>query len=347
VTDPPRHARRRRLRPLRWAARIAGALLVVVVVSVVTVLAASTIWWRADPPVTERSRGVNAVWLRHAWIGEPHAPAEYDALGATLRRAEISDAFFHAGPFRPDGTVDPARYANAGALLAAMDRAAPGVRSQAYLGQVERRGGGPLDVTDPAVRTAILGTARAFLDLGFAGIHYDIEPVVSGDPHFLELLAETHALTRSRGAVLSVALEEVAPAGPWLRLARAIPNVAEPSMLRPGYLSAIADRVDQIAIMTYGIFLPTEALFGRYMASQTEQVADIVGGRATVFMGVPSEDHPKRPAESVRSGVRGARRGLASLGPERTGDVGLALFAEWTTTGAEWDDWETGWVHPR
>jgi hypothetical protein len=344
---PTRPPRRRAGRRLRRAGRVAGGGLAVLVISLVTVLVASTVWWRADPPVTVRSRGVNALWLRHAWVGEPHTQAEYAALGAMLRRGDISDALFHAGPLAPDGTVRPARYANASELLRALDRVAPGVRPQAYLGQVERRGGGPLDVTDPAVRAAVVGTARALLDLGFGGIHYDIEPVVSGDPHFLELLDETHALTRSRGAVLSVALEEVAPAGPWLQLARAVPNVPEPSLLRPAYLSAIADRVDQVAIMTYGIFLPTEALFGRYMASQTEQVAGIVGDRATVFMGVPSEDHPRRPAESVRSGVRGARRGLAALGPGHTGDVGLALFAEWTTTEAEWAEWERGWVHPR
>ena len=102
--------------------------------------------------------------------------------------------------------------------------------------------------------------------------------------------------------------------------------------------------MDQIALMTYGSFLPADYLFGRYVAWQTKRTADLVGDRVTVFMGVPTEDHPWRPAETMASGLRGVRKGLAGVDDERAGRVGVAVFADWTTSEAEWADYRRGWV---
>src|SRR6266545_3159481 len=151
-----------------WAGGVLGGVVAVVVV-------ATWVWWWPAPSAGQGSRGVNALWARHQWVGQGHSDGEYRALADTLRRGEISDVFFHVGPLDPDGSIPPGRYAHARALLAAMDRLAPGVRSQAYVGQVTSQGGGPLDLTRQAVRDRIVGTARTLLDLGFKGIHYDIE----------------------------------------------------------------------------------------------------------------------------------------------------------------------------
>src|SRR5205814_10212955 len=103
----------------------------------------------------------------HTWVAAPHSAADYPALAARLRAARISAAFFHAGPLGPDGAVAPERVRYAGQLLAAMARYAPGIRAQAYLGQVERRGGGPLDLGDPAARAGVVATAARLVRLGF------------------------------------------------------------------------------------------------------------------------------------------------------------------------------------
>jgi len=334
----------------RWPARLlrlagwasAGMALVLVVV-----LGATWLWWRPAPPATERSRGVNALWLGHRWVGQPHSAAEYAALAGTLRRAGISDALFHAGPLNGDGTVPADRYRHAGALLDALRQRVPTVRPQAYLGQVERRGGGPLDLGVPVVRQAIVGSAGRLLDLGFKGVHYDIEPIYPGNQGFLDLLEQTHQLTRARGAVLSVAVEELAVAGrPQRAVMGAVPGVRAVAWQSPAYLEQVAARVDQVAVMTYGTGLPTDWLFGRYVARQTEQVVRLIGGQVTVFMGIPTENHPWRWAETVRSGVRGVRKGLAALDRAGvpTGNVGVALFAEWTTTPSEWATLERDWT---
>jgi hypothetical protein len=188
-----------------------------------------------------------------------------------------------------------------------------------------------------------VATAGRLLALCFDGIHYDIEPIHPGDPHFLDLLERTRELTRARGAVLSVALEELELAAAQRPLAT-LPVVGHAPRMTRSYLRAVAERVDQVAIMTYGTQLPADWLFGRYVAWQTEQVVEAVGGRADVLMGVPTEDVIW--SEHVRSGIRGVRKGLAGMPPARRARVGVAVFAEWTTTSQEWAAYREEWLAP-
>jgi len=280
-------------------------------------------------------------------VGDEHSDADYQALADLLRRNEISDVFFHAGPLEADGGVRADRTGHAGALVAAMARYAPDVRVQAYLGQIEHRGGGPLDLGDGEVRDRIVRTAEQFLDLGFEGIHYDIEPVYSGDQGFLDLLNRTHAVTQSHGAVLSVALEQLELVPGEQRVigtfVRAYHNPTRE------FLRDTAERVDQVAIMTYDTGLPADWLFGAYMARQTEEVVETIGDDVTVFMGIPTYDEGSfwrfhASAENMRSGIRGVRKGLDRLSRDNTNNVGIAIFAEWTTDDDEWKAYSSAWL---
>lgn len=313
---------------------------------VVFVLFAIWLWWRAEPDDDQRSRGVNALWAAHTWAGDPHSDAEYRAFADLLRDHEISDVFVHAGPLERDGRVPGGRVAHAQAFTEAMRRHAPEIRVQAYLGQIEERGGGPLDLDDPAVRDGIVWTAGEMLALGFEGIHYDIEPIYPGDESFIELLDRTRALTGARGAVLSVALEQLEFVPSARRAIRLLlPGYHDPT---EDFLRDVARHVDQVAIMTYDSGLPAASLFGAHMAWQTERVIDAVGDDVTVFMGVPTYDGGSRRfnarAENIRTGVRGVRKGLGRLDDGRTRNVGIAIFAEWTTTPDEWEGFARDWL---
>src|SRR5215472_4882942 len=260
----------------------------VVATAAVPVLVAS-VWWLPGPPAAARSSGTNGLWLRHGWVGDSHSPADYAALAGLLRANQISDAFFHAGPLDGDGRIPALRYSHAPALLAALHRSAPGVRLQAYVGQVLAGAGGPVDLHSPAVRDRVVDSARALLDLGFDGIHYDIEPVPAGDPDYLDLLRRTHALTRPRRAVLSVSIQKVAPPGAGSSLAAAVAGVAHRwPLTTPDYLRAVAGQVDQVAVMVYDTPLPTAPLAGAVYAWQTAHVLRTIGDRITVFIGVPT-----------------------------------------------------------
>ncbi|MBC6464066.1 hypothetical protein HKK74_00920 [Actinomadura alba] len=290
------------------------------------------------------------MWARHQWVGETHTEAEYRALADIVRRNRITDVYFHAGPFEPDGTVPPAKYANARDLIEAMRRLAPGVRSQAYLGQIRVMDDyGLLDIDRPEVRRNILDTDRAMLDLGFDGIHYDIEPIYPDDEAFVRLLDDTRALTRERGRVLSVALEQLTLVDAVEPVYRAlIPRngaVHYPPRPTEAFLRRVADRVDQVAIMTYDVSLPTRSLVGRHFAWHTERTLRLIGDRVTVFMGVPTYRPLMDWAEDLDGALRGVRRGVDALDRPPAKPYGVGVYAEWTTSTADWARYQADWLN--
>jgi hypothetical protein len=115
-----------------------------------------------------------------------------------------------------------------------------------------------------------------------------------------------------------------------------------------GFLQDVASRVDQVAIMTYDTALPADWLFGAHVAWQTEHVVELIGDNVTVFMGVSTYSgntagfHPW--AENVDSGVRGVRKGLDRVTYQHSRNVGIALFAEWTTSEDEWNSYANAWL---
>jgi hypothetical protein len=350
VPAPLRYVRRLARFGLRWSVR----LLLAGVAAVLLLLAAALVWSVPGPSAGARSQGVNAVWVAHTWVADPHTDDEHAQMAARWRSAGISDVLVHVGPLDGDGSAPTDRTPRAAAFAAAMHEGVPGVRVQAYLGQVlATNGSGPLRLHDRAVRERIVAAARGYLDLGFDGIHYDLEPIRAGDRDLLDLLDRTRELTQGRGAVLSVAMEQlqIHPAVSAVLLP-VMPTYAEPD---ESYLSAIADRVDQIAIMTYDSSMPTRSSFVAYTAWQTARTAELVSDRVTLFMGVPTydegmEDHYPWPgtAETVDAGLRGIRRGLDSLGDRRAAlkPVGAAVYADWTTSPDEWRTFISEWVSP-
>jgi hypothetical protein len=86
---------------------VSGGSALAVLVAVVVM--AAWVWWRAAPSAEQGSRGVNALWPRHQWVGQAHSHAEYRAWRARCGGAEISVVFFHVGPLDPDGSIPPDR----------------------------------------------------------------------------------------------------------------------------------------------------------------------------------------------------------------------------------------------
>ncbi|MBC6462375.1 hypothetical protein HKK72_31625 [Actinomadura sp. HBU206391] len=329
------------MRLTAWAAAFVSGLVAIFLVQ-------TWLWWQQEP--ISGGTGANGLWARHQWVGERHTEAEYRALADTVRQNRITDVFFHAGPFEADGTVPPAKYTNARNLIEAMRRLAPGVRSQAYLGQIRRVGGhGILDLDSPEVRRGVLATDKIFLDLGFDGIHYDVEPVYPDDDSFVRLLDDTRALTRARGRVLSVALEQLTLVDAAQPVYRAlIPRgggLHYPARPTEDFLRTVADRVDQVTIMTYDVSLPTRSLVGRHFAWHTERTLRLIGDRVTVFMGVPTYRPLMDWAEDLEGALRGVRRGVDALDRRPARPYGVGIYAEWTTSPADWARYRADWLN--
>ena len=234
-------------------------------------------------------------------------------------------------------------------LIEAVRKYAPGVRAQAYLGQIRTvEGHGVTDLDDPAVRDRVLKTDAAFLDVGFDGIHYDFEPIYPDDVAFLTLMERTRELTQSRGRLLSVALEQPTLFDALQPVYKAlIPRhgtIRYPPRPTEEFLRRIADLADQVAIMTYDVSLPTKSLAGWHYARHTRRTLELIGDRTTVFMGVPTYRPLVGWAEDLTVALRGVRRGIDDLDRPPKRPYGVGVYADWTTGPREWARYRAIWL---
>jgi hypothetical protein len=335
----------RTLRLLRRAA-IAGTVLAVLAVAGAT--AGLRAEYAGDPAAAGRSRGHDAVWLGHAWVDGRRDAADLEQLRAHVAGTGIEDLYVHTGPLEHDGTLDRGLYPGAAKFIADVHRVLPGVRVQAWLGDVVRSPGKPgLPLDDPAVRANVRAAGAQILDAGFQGVHLDLEPVPSGDTGFLRLLESVHTLTESRGVPLSAAAPQIDPL-PALHKIAYLP-FSHPKWWSQRYFGQVADRVDQIAVMAYDTAMPTESLFGGYVAQQTGLALKATPATTDLLIGLPAYHTGNMGhhayAETVPAATRGAKVALARGDRDRR-TFGLALYVDFHATEADWAAYRTRWGTP-
>jgi hypothetical protein len=300
--------------------------------------------YTGDPSVDARTRGKDAVWLGHAWVDGRKSAADITSLTALLKGTGVRDLYVHAGPLEHDGSLPLAKVSpKARWFTDAVHKAMPNIRVQAWLGDVlqpEKKPGMNLD--DPAVRARVATSSGQVLDQGFDGIHLDLEPVRSGSRGFLALLDEVHATTAARKAPLSVAAAQIGPA-PGLERA-AIILTGHSKWWSQDYFAQVARQVDQVAVMSYDTAMPTESLYGGYVARQTKLALAVTPPQVDLLMGLPAfwESNPSHwgHAETVAAAVRGARLGLGASGRK---NFGVALYVDFTATPEHWAAYRQGW----
>lgn len=213
-----------------------------------------------------------------------------------------------------DGTLPKSLYPRARWLVGAVHRELPGVRVQAFLGDVlatESPDGMRLE--KPATRAAVVGSARQVLDVGYDGVHLDLEPLHSGDGDYLSLLDDVRAVTRARDAQLSVAAHQIDPLPGFHSFWGTV--AGHPKWWSQEFFGQVARRVDQIAVMSYDTMQPLESLYGGYVAQQTSLALEVTPPTTHLLMGLPFY-HENRfghwnHAETVAAAVRGVRLGLS------------------------------------
>ena len=323
-----------RRRWARWTLGVVAALVAVVLVLAGTVTGLLVAEDSGPISPAARSTGNDALWLGHAWVDGRKSQADVDKLAAQLRTTGIRDLFVHSGPLNDNGTLSAAKYPKARWLVAALHQALPGVRVQAWLGDVV--GGGHLDLASAATRANVATSARQILAAaGFDGVHLDLEPVASGDPGYLALLSQVRRVT----PLLSVSADQVAPLG-WLTIAH---------WWSAGYLHQVATRVHEVAIMTYDSGMPAGAMFAGYVHRETELALAAVPPATTLLMGAPAYRSGNfghfSSAETVSAAVRGVRLAI-SPAPPANRKLGIALYVDFTATAQDWADYRDGWVRP-
>lgn len=340
VTTRPRD-----LTVMRRLRRTVTAATVLAVLAVAGTAVALRAQYAGDAAAAGRSRGHDAVWLGHAWVDGRRGAEDLRRLRAHVLGTGIRDLYVHTGPLEHDGSLDPALYPCASRMIADLHRALPGVRVQAWLGDVVAHGGTRgLDLADPAVRGRVRASAAQVLDAGFDGVHLDVEPVPSGDAGYLRLLDLVHGLTLGRGVPLSAAVPQIDPV-PHLHEVAYLP-FSHPKWWSRGYYAQVARRVDQVAVMAYDTAMPTSSLFGGYVAQQTDLALRGTPRTTDLIIGLPGYHTGNMGhhayAETVGVAVRGAEVALARHDRDRRA-FGLALYVDFHSTEGDWAAYRRGW----
>jgi hypothetical protein len=330
-----------------------------VLVVLIALLAAGTgiLLWRLGATVTDYpgahfNSGQNGIWLEHEWAGEPHTTAEYDALAARLRAEQIRYVYAHVGPLNSDGTIPADRAPNAGELATALHSRLPGIHVLAWIGQVERAGGLPpdesVDLGDSTVRREIAHTAAHFTtDLGFDGIHYDIEPIVNNNPRFLDLLVETRAVLPA-GSLLSITAQKWAPSA---RLADFLRSQGKAGAWWTSYYYAkVAEYCDQIVSIIYDTAMPTAGLYQLFVQQETQHILEAVRSAhhpPQVLIGVPTYSGNSfwfhETAENMKTSLTGVIAGLNS-NRDTSHFTGVAIYRLATTSPTSWLTYQRLWL---
>lgn len=339
-------ARKRWLRAGKWAAWLLAVLIVLPVTAAATALRVGYAGTAAPEATT---RGRDALWLGHAWVDGRRDASDVAALRRRIGGTGIRDLYVHAGPLEHDGTLPPARkaYPRARWLIAAVHRELPEVRVHAWLGdrlvyEPGERGG--LRLADAGARKAIVASARQVLADGFAGVHLDVEPLHSDNPDYLRLLDRLVPAVHAQGGVFSVAVHQIDPLPHLHTVSNAV--TGHRKWISQRFFGQVARRVDQIALMSYDTALPTEGLYGGYVAQQTRLALEATPEGTDLLMGLPffhTDDMGHHAsAETVRAAVRGIRLGLTreDLGRKR---FGTALYVDFAATEEDWSAYGRGW----
>lgn len=338
--------RRGRVRPGVPLLRAAAVLVAVAVVLCGALVAATS---SSGTPAD----GAGAVWLEHAWAGDYHSAAEYDALAGRLKREQIRDVFVHVGPLSPDGTIPEQRSPFAAMLVRELKQRDPRLRLLAWIGQLERASGLPddqvVDLANGEVRDGIRATAVRFVaQEGFDGVHYDIEPLVDGSPGYLRLLDATRAAL-SPGGALSVTAPMWVPNATVARLARTGAG-RQHALWSGAYYAEVARRVDQVVVMAYNTGLPSGRLYQLAVRLQTRQVRSALAAASPppeLLVGLPAY-HDNGPwfhdaVENLPNGLAGVDAALSGPGPARP-SVGVAIYRFALISDADWAAYERRWL---
>ncbi|MFI7013148.1 hypothetical protein [Streptomyces sp. NPDC050164] len=330
----------------RWIRRTALAVVLLLLVPLLSALTALRINYMGDPADGTHTRNRDALWLGHAWVDGRKKDADVTALARRLQGTGIRDLYVHSGPLEHDGTLPKSVYPRARWFIAAVHEKLPGIRVQAFLGDVlATEGADGMVLENPDTRAAVVRSARQILDTGYEGIHLDLEPMPSGDRDYLTLLDALRRETRSRDAQLSVAAHQIDPL-PALHTVFGL-FTAHPKWWSQEFFGQVARRVDQIAVMSYDTAQPLESTYGGYVAQQTSLALEVTPPSTDLLMGLPfywesNFDHWGH-AETVPAAVRGVRLGLSRTDADRA-RFGVALYIDFAATEADWRAYKEDWV---
>jgi len=309
-------------------------------------LAAVIYWlWSPGEEVSDgrHDLGKNGIWLQHGWmasddwlerndkdIGRFRSPENIQDLSKQLKKYGIRYAYPHACPCHINGKISEVNHEQVERFL---DHIGDEIKVIPWVGGVN---GAQVDLADEKWRQTFVRSIASLLEQHprLAGVQINVEPLHSGDAHFLLLLEE---------------LKQVIPEGKLISVAAYPP----PTRWQPGtdvhweesYFREVAKRVDQMAPMMYDTSIILEKPYIKLMEKWTKEVIEW-SGDAEVLLGIPAYadegvgyHHPE--VENIESALKGIHAALSSYEDIPTNYAGIAIYSEWTMDEKRWQQVET------
>jgi hypothetical protein len=295
---------RRASRRLRWVRRGVLAVVLAVLLPLIAAETALRVAYAGDPAEGTSTRNRDAIWLGHAWVDGRKDDADLAAFARRVRETGIRDLYVHTGPLEHDGTLPKALYPRARWLIEGVHRTLPGVRVQAFLGDVlATEGPDGMRLERPATRAAVVRSARQVLDVGYDGVHLDLSfwGTVTGHPKWWS--------------------QEF-----FGQVARRVDQIAVMSY----------DTMQPLQ-STYGGYVARQTALA---LEATPPTTDLLMGLP--FFHENRFGHWAH-AETVPAAVRGVRLGLSRTDAGRA-RFGVALYVDFAATEADWRAYREGWV---
>ena len=295
---------------------------------------------------TEIDRTRNAIWLDHRWLQEGVKPAEIVSLCRVLKAHQIRYVYPHLSPLREDGRLPAFSTEAARQFREIMRRQCPDVLVLPWIGGVQsgfrqmREGTVRLD-SDVYLQSVAGECVLLTTQLGFDGIHLNIEPVQSGDRRLVRWLEF---------------LKQKLGASKMLSIAAAKPSLLEGFNFSPlrswdnSYFQEVAAHADQIVLMAYDTSLSPSFFYSLFIYEKVSGLLETLhrhGMSAKILLGVPTYDrtaHHDPQAECIAAAAEGLFAALGRSDLPHQNFEGLALYAYWTTDEEEWSQFRSHWL---
>ncbi|HBB03046.1 MAG: hypothetical protein US89_C0001G0011 [Candidatus Peregrinibacteria bacterium GW2011_GWF2_38_29] len=290
--------------------------------------------------------GENAIWLEHEWVEKQKSVGEIGDLVNKLGAHRIKYVFVHTGPFESDGKITGERFIRANEFLKTARVYGDKIKYLAWVGQRRIR----LDISQPEIRLNIVKTTKFLMDeVGFDGIHFDIEPVYENDSDFLSLLESTrHSM--NKGKILSVALPEMMPT-PVKYIYQLWMKTASP--LSEDIYNKVAVYADQIAVMAYENGIKSPWVYKYFIKNETIWLTREIPDNKKILIGLPSYEkgtdlngvksfYPE--VENIENGLVGVINGLNNSRSKVNSFLGVAIYLNKETSDKEWEAYDRLWV---
>ncbi|MDG2334607.1 MAG: hypothetical protein P8Q97_10320 [Myxococcota bacterium] len=298
--------------------------------------------WDPTPRTDTRfDRGINGIWLGHKWYtgkgvrtGDLVSQVELEELGLNLEKHGIRDLFIHVGPALPSGELED----SAGDLFKSLRGVFPDARIFAWVGaRVEN-----ISLDSALFRQELIRSIQRLGSEGFAGVHFDFEPMIDYEPGYLELLAEVRDELGQEFLI-----SQATPRASFMGL---FPGPLRRSYWSGGFYTETMQRSNQTVLMAYDSGLDFITPYIAFVRHQTGLLMDwgcSIPGHE-ILIGVPAyEDVPlysNPQVENLRTASLGVRSAIEANQEKADCVVGVSIYSNWVTDEGEWKDFRSHWM---